>query len=67
MRCGAIRRERQTEDEEDPLCAVCVVEMEVLMRDELAMLLGRPPGEAEFDIFIDRVLARATDRRRGKP
>lgn len=39
------------------ICEACSVELEVLMRAEMAQRLGREPTDAEFDIFLDRVLA----------
>lgn len=53
--------------EGNTLCDVCLIEMEVRMKEEMAKRLGRPPTEAEFDIFLDRVVANATARNGKSP
>jgi hypothetical protein len=54
-KCGAKGCEREVDG--DIICEACSVELEVLMRDEMAKKLGRAPGDAEFDIFLDRLMA----------
>ncbi len=46
------------------LCDVCLIEMEVLIKDRMAERLGRPPTDAEFDIFLDRIVANSAATRR---
>jgi len=54
MKCRAKGCERDAQDKAS-ICEACSVELEVLMRNEMAKKLGRAPSDAEFDIFLDRL------------
>lgn len=59
-KCHAKGCPRFLVEDERIVCKVCLIEMEVLIKEEMRKRLGRPPTEAEFDI----VLTRASERSR---